>query len=201
MGRRSRGSGGEAAGDSIDASALLDRFTTVDDKLQETTDALQSVIQTNAAIAEVLGSISGQEVDVPSRNDLPLVADAVIQPNIADGVAEPGDYSGNTETVDLNIPRDGKLSSVVLSFPSGANQSIGIGVLGRDGEALVPYGPRDVKYVALDDKTITFDLDYDVDKGETVTVRFINQRVARSESAISDLTAYANSIVVVTEVA
>lgn len=198
-GRTRRGSGDSRGGEAESLSALLDRFTTVDEKLEETNDALRTVVRTNQAIAQALSSLAGEDVDIPSQNDLPLVADAVIQPQLADGVTEPGDYDGNTEAADLNIPRDGVISQVFLSFPAGANQSIGVGLLGRDEEALIPYGPSGVRYVALDDKTVDFNLDYDVDKGESVTARFINERVAETEQEIDELTAYASAIVVVTE--
>ena len=123
----------------------------------------------------------------------------MIQPALADGVTEPADYDGNTEEVDLNMPVDGTVSRATLAFPSGANQSIGIGVDGVNQESLVPFGPSGTNYIALDDTTSEFDLDYEVQNNETIKVRFINARVAETEAEIDDLTAYASGIIVVTE--
>lgn len=201
MGRKDRRSRGRSGGsdDDLSLSGILDRFTSIDEKVDDLTGEVKELAETNRAIAEVLSGMGGSEVSLPSSNDLPLVADAVIQPALADGVTEPNDYDGNTETVDLEIPRDGYISQVYLSFPAGANQSIGVGLVGRDQESLIPYGPAGVNYVALDDKTVEFSLDYDVDDDESVTFRFINQRVAQSQGDVDDLTAYASGIVVVTE--
>jgi hypothetical protein len=197
--RTRRDSGGSGGGGSESLSALLDRFTTVDDKLEDTNDALQSVVRTNKAVAEALSALSGVELDLPSRNDLPLVADAVIEPSLADGVSEPSDYGGNTASETLIMPRDGYISEIVLVFPAGANQSVGIGVDGVNDESLVPFGPAGVNYIALDDESIDFSLDYDVNNDEEIEVRFINSRVATSQEDIADLTAYASALVTVSE--
>jgi len=197
--RTRRDSADPSGGGSESLSALLDRFTTVDDKLEDTNDALQSVVRTNKAVAEALSALSGVELDLPSRNDLPLVADAVIEPSLADGVSEPNDYGGNTDSETLVMPRDGYISEIVLVFPAGANQSVGIGVDGVNDESLVPFGPAGVNYIALDDESIDFSLDYDVNNDEEIEVRFINSRVATSQEDIADLTAYASALVTVSE--
>jgi hypothetical protein len=138
-------------------------------------------------------------LDLPSRNDLPLVADAVIEPALADGVTEPSDYDGNTASETLIMPRDGYISEVVLVFPAGANQSVGIGVDGVNDESLVPFGPAGVNYIALDDQSIDFSLDYDVNNDEEIEVRFINSRVAETQDEIDTLSAYASALITVSE--
>ena len=196
-GNRARATrGGSDSGD----EPFFDRLTEIDDQLEDTNDALQSVVRTNKAVAEALSSLSGVDLDLPSRNDLPLVADAVIEPSLADGVTEPEGYEGNTASKTLVMPRDGYVSEIVLVFPAGANQSIGIGVDGVDNESLVPFGPAGVNYIALDDESIDFSLDYDVNNDEEIGVRFINSRVASSQEDIADLTAYASALVTVSEV-
>lgn len=187
----SRGGGGD--------EPFFDRLTDIDDQLEDTNEALQSVVRTNKAVAEALSSLSGVDLDLPSRNDLPLVADAVIEPSIADGVTEPDGYEGNTTSETLIMPRDGYISEVVLVFPAGANQSVGIGVRGVNDESLVPFGPAGVNYIALDDESINFSLDYDVNNDEEIEVRFINSRVAESQDEISDLSAYASALITVSE--
>lgn len=178
---------------------FFDQLTDIDDQLEDANDALQAVTRTNKAVAEALSALSGVELDLPSRNDLPLVADAVIEPALADGVAEPSDYDGNTASETLIMPRDGYISEVVLVFPAGANQSIGVGVDGVNDESLVPFGPAGVNYIALDDQSIDFSLDYDVNNDEEIEVRFINSRVAETQDEIDTLSAYASALITVSE--
>jgi len=196
-GNRARATG--SAGDGGDDEPFLDQYTDVDEQLQAVVDQLESVGRTNTALAEAVAALTDTEIDLPSRVDRPLVADAVIQPALAEGVTEPGDYDGNTETVTLQMPRSGYISEVVLVFPAGANQSVGIGVQGVNNESLIPFGPSDVNYIALDDQSIDFSLDYDVEDGEEIEVNFINGREAQTTEDIADLTAYGSAVVTVSE--
>ena len=198
-GRSNRAHATGSATDSGDGEPFLDQFTDVDEQLQAVVDQLEAVGRTNTALAEAVAALTDTEIDLPSRVDRPLVADAVIEPALADGVTEPGDYDGNTETVTLEMPRSGYISEVVLVFPAGASQSIGVGVEGVNDESLVPFGPSDVNYIALDDQSISFSLDYDVQDGEEIEVNFINAREAQSQADISELTAFASALVTVSE--
>ena len=78
-------------------------------------------------------------------------------------------------------------------------QSIGIGIEGVDGENLVPYGPDQTRFIALDDKVYDISLDYDVRKGETLTVRFANNRSVGEDDDPEDLVAFPSAILIVTE--
>lgn len=201
---RDRRRGGSASRDDVDASGLLDgdvldQFTTIDERLSETEQALTEVVKVNRSIADALAAATGQDVDLPTKADRPLVADAVIEPQLADGVSEPSGYDGNEVVDELSIPTNGTVTRITPVFPQGANQSIGIGIDGTDGENLVPFGPPGVNYLALDDQAPDFNLDYDASKEETLTARFINERVAQDQQEIDELTAYASAIVVVTE--
>jgi len=178
--RRQRGGGG----DSINAQAILDRFTSVDNLIEETNDTLADVAQTQVAISEVLSEMSDVELSLPSRNELPLYSDVVVD-------------AGESETHEVEMPKDGKLTKVWLTFPQGANQSIGIGVEGVDGESLIPFGPSGYNFIALDGTSIDFDLDYRVQKGETITVNYVNNRDPDSDS--DDLEAFPSAILIVTE--
>jgi len=176
--RRQRGGGGD-----ITAQGILDRFTSVDNLIEETNDTLADVAQTQVAIAEVLSEMSGAELSLPSRNTLPLYSDAVVD-------------AGESDTHEVEIPKDGKLTKVWLTFPQGANQSIGIGVEGVDGESLIPFGPSGYNFIALDGTSVDFDLDYRVQKGETITVNYVNNRNPESGD---DLEAFPSAILIVTE--
>lgn len=188
--RGSRSSGSRESSESgVRANQILDRFTSVDDKLDETVDVLQDVVQTNAVLIDALADITDVDITRPERNDRPLVAAESIEPE-------------DTVTTELTVPNDGYVSDVYLSFPTGANQSVGIGVVGTDGEALVPFGPSEVDYIALDGETVDFELDYNVQDDETITVRFANSRSVpddATEEEIAELTTFATAVVVVTE--
>lgn len=178
------------------AQGPLDRFTEVDDLLRETNNTLTTLDSTVRSLAEAIDDQTDIEIELPVQNELPLVADAVIAPDVTAGS---GLDTDNTEQFDLNIPRSGRVTRVLLAFPQGANQSVGIGVAGADGQQLIPFGPSGTKFVALDGETVEFELDYPVEKGETVTVNFVNTRQAETEQEVEDLTAFANAIVTVTE--
>lgn len=183
-GRSSRGSSadsaGQSGGDGIPASGLLDLFTDVDDLLREVNDTLQGLSANQAAVGELLADMTNREIDLPNRNDLPLVSAEVVS------------TTAGIVTDEIEVPKDGILSEVSLTWPQGSNQSVGIGVVGVDGESLVPYGPADHKFIALDDVTKDFDLDYAVSKGETLTVRYVNNRNV-------DEDAYPSAILTITE--
>jgi hypothetical protein len=115
-----------------------------------------------------------------AQSDLPLVDAQLVE-------------QGGEVSNDVTVPKDGYLTHVYLDFPSGANQSLGIGVRGADDESLVPYGPKGFKYVALNDTTIDFTPNYRVEKGDNLTVEYVNNRPV-------DEPGYLTTILVVTEV-
>lgn len=113
--------------------------------------------------------------------ELPLVSSAVVP-------------QGDTANEDIRVPKDGRLTDVYLSFPAGANQSLAMGIRGVDNESLIPYGPKDHKYIALSDTVVQFSLDYRVEKGENLTVEYVNNRPPEN-----DEDGFLTAILVVTE--
>ena len=182
------------AEESISARQILDRFTSVDDLLRETNSTLEQTVSANQELAANVGALAealGEDVDLSdfAAKERPVVSDAIVEP-------------GERETDEIEVPSDGRLTDVRLSFPQGSAQSIGIGLKGRDGESLVPFGPPGAEFIALDNTVEQFRLDYDVQKGETVTVRYINNREAADPDdpdEIEELTAYPSAIVTFTE--
>lgn len=175
-----------ADGEAISASGVLDLFTDVDDLLREVNetltsmdDTLGSVSDNQVALGNVLNRLTEEDADLPSRIDRPLVDDETVQ-------------QGETVENDIEVPKDGRLTQVYLSFPEGANQSLGIGVRGVNEESLVPFGPKGHKFIALDDRVVSFDLDYRVEKGEKLSVEYVNNRPVDEEG-------YLTAILVVTE--
>lgn len=180
--------------ESISQQQILDRFTSVDDLLRETNSTLEQTVNVNQALAANIGALAealGEDVELSdfAAKERPVVSDAIVEP-------------GERETDEIEVPSDGRLTDVRLSFPQGSAQSIGIGLKGRDGESLVPFGPPGAEFIALDNTVEEFELDYDVQKGETVTVRYINNREATNPDdpdEIEELTAFPSAVVTFTE--
>ena len=185
---RSNSRGGE---ESITARQILDRFTSVDDLLRETNSTLEQTVAVNEALAANIGSLAealGEDVDLSdfAAAELPIVSDAIVEP-------------GEQVTDEIVVPEDSVLTDVRLSFPQGSAQSVGIGVVGRDGESLVPFGGG--QFIALDNTVETFELNYDVQKDETITVRYVNNREAddpNDPAEIQELTAFPSAVVTFT---
>jgi len=191
MGRRNRRNDSTRNDqESVTANQILDGFTSVDNLVRETNQMLQQTLSTNQALAQNVGALAdalGEDVDLSdfAAEELPVVSDAIVEP-------------GEEIEDEINVPEDGIITDVRLSFPQGSAQSIGIGLEGRDGESLVPFGPSGAKFIALDNTVEKFNLNYDVQKGETVTVRYINNREATDPDdpeEIEELTAFPSAIV------
>ena len=177
----------------ISARQILDRFTSVDDLLRETNSTLEQTVSTNQSLAANIGALAealGEDVKLSDfgAEELPVVSDAIVEP-------------GERVTDEITVPANGRLTDIRLSFPQGSAQSIGIGLKGRDGESLVPFGPPGAEFIALDNTVETFELDYDVQKDETVTVRYINNREADNPDdpeEVEELTAFPSAVVTFT---
>jgi len=190
-GDRHTRSNSRGGGESITARQILDRFTSVDDLLRETNSTLEQTVAVNEALAANIGSLAealGEDVDLSdfAAAELPIVSDAIVEP-------------GEQVTDEIVVPEDSVLTDVRLSFPQGSAQSVGIGVVGRDGELLVPFGGG--QFIALDNTVETFELNYDVQKDETITVRYVNNREAddpNDPDEIQELTAFPSAVVTFT---
>ena len=103
------------------------------------------------------------DADRPSEYpfDFSRVVDASTPPNAPD-----------TET--FEIPYPGRVTDVILGYPAGTQQAVGVAVDGPDGENLIPRGPRDASFVAFDDETLDFGLNELVQKNERITIKYAN---------------------------
>lgn len=188
----------DGRGDDITGNApfddLLDRFSSTDELLANTNQTLEQIERDQAALADLMAQLNellGADSDPERlrRTDRPVVSDAIVEPQ-------------EEATDEITVPRDGSLSNVRLSWPQGSAQTIGIGLVGVDGESLVPFGPSGAKYIALDNVTVPFELDYGVEKGQTLTVRYVNNRVAsdpNDPAEVQALTAYPSAVLTFTE--
>lgn len=146
---------------------LLDRFTSVDDLLRSLDDTVASLNSNVRSLSRALDEQTGLDVDVTQRPPAERAYDY--------SEVVPANTPGNDpKTATFEIPRDGTITRVLIGWPDGAQQAVGIGIDGTDGESLIPAGPKDASYVALNDKVVPFNLDDSVSKEETYTIRFAN---------------------------
>ena len=166
---RSRG-GGDGRQDSINASALLDRFTDIDDLLRETNSTLQQVAQTQQALAQAIDDGTEFELNLPEESgasEFPFDFSTLVPEFPAAGPDDP--------LVEVfETPKDGTLTEVLIGYPSGTQQAVGVRLEGVDGESLIPRGPSGAQFVAFDDEVIRFNLNEPIQKNEEITIKFAN---------------------------
>lgn len=168
----------------ITAEQILDRFTSTPERLEDVAEGIGRLNDNILALNEALDEQTDLEIDVTptARNEFPF--------DLSTEVPEDTDENNPVES-DLNIPKDGTLVRTILGWPEGAQQAVGIGIKGVDGERLIPRGPPGTRYIGLNDKVITFDQDYSVKKGETLTAQYANNDPEEPH--------FANAILVIAE--
>jgi len=87
------------------------------------------------------------------------------------GVVELNPNTGATER--FTMPFDGWVYKIGVSWPTGANNAIGVKVRVEAGPTLIPANP-DVEYVADDDVHIPFYTIEEVDEGNAVRASIYN---------------------------
>jgi len=166
---RSRG-GGDGRQDSINANALLDRFTDIDDLIRDTNRTLQQVAQTQQALAQAIDDGTEFELNLPEESEaseFPFDFSTSV-PEFPE--ARPEDPLAEV----FETPKDGTLTDVLIGYPSGTQQAVGVRLEGVDGESLIPRGPSGAQFVAFDDEVIRFNLNEPIQKNEEITIKFAN---------------------------
>ena len=166
---RSRGGGGGRQ-DSISASAILDRFTDIDDLIRDTNRTLQQVAQTQQALAQAIDDGTEFELNLPEdseASEFPFDFSTLV-PEFPD--APPDDPLVEV----FEAPKDGTLTEILVGYPSGTQQAVGVRVEGPDGEALVPRGPSGTQFIAFNDEVLRFRVNVPLEKNETITIKFAN---------------------------
>lgn len=176
MGRDNRGSSPPTRGDGEPTTgrAITDPLTSVDDLLRET----------NKQLAELTTAIRrGDGVTVPDSPEVGGTAGGGRYPDQDDPPIYPYDFSrvvpGQTlrdtpETDTFVVPRAGAIRRVVLGWPTGTQQAVGIGLDTADSQSLIPRGPKDAKYLAYNDQVLSFDVNESVGDDEEIQIRFVN---------------------------
>lgn len=84
------------------------------------------------------------------------------------------DVSASTETSrELTVPYDGRVTKVIIGWPSGANNKVGVGFRTKGGIELIPRN-SDEDYIAANDFTHPFDVQTDVAEDDVLVAEFNN---------------------------
>lgn len=177
---RERGDG------TITASTILDYFTTVDNKIDETNSILrdiqsqlergESVTREQNEVLSTLANALGEDVDLDVGREFPFLLSAEV----------PADTPANDplEVTFENTPYESRLTRIVVNWPNGSQQAAGVNVGTPGGKTWVPRGgntftedngdDENPQYVALDDATITFNPDVRLEEGSPIRARYAN---------------------------
>jgi len=176
MDRRNRRDGGEnprgySSGSNNEsgtrASAITDPLTSVDDILRET----------NQKLDELTTQLSRQASTQPSAGagtGLVPATEPAIYPFDYSRVVEQDTFPSDPATATFTAPHDGTVRRVVLGWPLGTQQAVGIGLTGPSQAALIPRGPKDAQYLAYDDKVLSFNLNESLEDDDEITIRYVN---------------------------
>ena len=174
MGRNNRNDSGysrsSGGGDPIPARQILDRFTSIDDLIRDTNRTLQQVAQTQQALAQAIDDGTEFELNLPEESEaseFPFDFSTLVPEFPA---AEPDDPLVEV----FETPKDGTLTEVLIGYPSGTQQAVGVRLEGVDGESLIPRGPSGAQFVAFNDEVIRFSLNEPIQKNEEITIKFAN---------------------------
>jgi hypothetical protein len=78
-------------------------------------------------------------------------------------------------TVETSIPYPARIIRVLIGYPSGTQQAVGVNVGRLAGEVWYPRGGVDnADFVAFDDRVIEFGPQEKVQEGEPIEANFIN---------------------------
>jgi len=169
--RRDRGRASGGGGDEVEAKQLLggflDRFTSVDNILRQLDDTVDSLDSNVRNLADALDEQTDLSVEVSEP-------DTQVRPYDFSTAVSASTPTNEPLSKTFSFPHDGTVTRVVIGWPDGAQQQVGVSVTGVDGEALIPAGPKGAKYIGLNDKVLEFNLDDRVSKGDEYTIDFAN---------------------------
>jgi len=152
------------------ASAITDPLTSVDNILRETNQKLDE-----------LNTLLSREQPVQPTNQpygsgtgLAPTDQPAIYPYDFSRVVPEDTFASDPVTETFVAPYDGTVRRVVLGWPLGTQQAVGIGLTAPSGAALIPRGPADAKYLAYDDKVLSFNLNESLEDDDEITIRYVN---------------------------
>lgn len=146
---------------------FIDRFTDVDEILRDLDATVEKMDDNVRSLVTALDDQTALDIEVTQ-------SPPAERPYNFSEVVDADTPANDPITETWSIPHDGTVTKMIIGWPDGSQQTAGVGVVGTQGESLIPAGPRGSNYIALNDKTLTFNLDDDVSKGEEYEFRFAN---------------------------
>lgn len=88
------------------------------------------------------------------------------------------DVPANTPTTDpvtqtVEVPYDGRVTTVVIGWPSGTDKGVGVKIRDNRGHQYVPYN-TDEEYIAADNFTHPFAVHVDIEEDDELVAEFVN---------------------------
>lgn len=91
-------------------------------------------------------------------------------------VTVPADTTeGDEFTVEREVPYDGRITTLVIGWPDGANHYAGVQLLNQDTDNKLFPRDDESEFVGANDFTHPFDLRVDVDQGEVLVAHYVNR--------------------------
>lgn len=174
MGRRSGRNGDrDRSPDTAEARGIIDNLTSVDDILRETNKKLDEL---TTAISQEQPPLTpdtpegGYEppTSTPASNTPPTY------PYDYSQVVDAQTFESEAITETFVAPSDGVIRRVVLGWPAGTQQAVGIGLRDADGSSLIPRGPSGANFLAYDDQVLSFAINANVQDDDEIEIRYIN---------------------------
>lgn len=150
---------------------LLDRFTSIDEKLKETNDHLRKLRKQNDKLDSLISAInqSGSFPDVAAPRTAYIDLSHYVSADVA---------TDDPETEDRSVPFDGEITSIIIGFNDGSSGKAGLGldlenVDGSTEDKLFPFNEDD-DYFAVNDFSEKLDAGFTVSGSQTLVGRFAN---------------------------
>ncbi|MFW5905506.1 MAG: hypothetical protein ACOCUO_01515 [archaeon] len=166
-------------------SALLDRFTSVDDLLEETNDQVSDLIESvdrlpnsieaqNQALSQLAEAVgSDPELDIQREFPFPLSAEVPADTAFLD------DF-----WTEFDAPYDGRVTRIVIESNEASQQGVGVRIGTAGGNVWVPRGGQtstvgggevdDVDFLAVPTQPITIRPNVRVDEDNPIRCQFGN---------------------------
>lgn len=141
---------------------LLDGLTSMDETLESVRTRLSDLHTTAGEIRDAVVSI---DECTSGERDASQIEMSTNVPADTD--------TDDPESTKRQVPDNVRTVNLIVGWPSGANNRVGVRLIDEDENVLFPANPED-DYVAASDFTYPFTLRRDVSQGTTVIAQFIN---------------------------
>lgn len=131
--------------------------------LQDVVAQLEDVEAAHLDIVDAIGQIEGIDIETTRRRQRQIEMSRSVPAGTSDD---------DPVKSERKIPFDGNIVVYTVGWPDGAQNLVGV-KLERDGTKLFPGNPDD-EYIAANDFTTDFPLVAEVESGDIITSKFIN---------------------------